>query len=63
MTAFERQQARKRAEIHFGPWALRLEWISKSRLIEERRLANLYCGCGRHTLDEPPFDGLCDNAE
>lgn len=34
---YNRQQARKRAEVDFGPWASRLTWILKSNLIAERR--------------------------
>lgn len=34
---FERQEARKRAEICYGPWELRLQWIAQSSLVEERR--------------------------
>jgi hypothetical protein len=61
---FDRQQARKRAEINFGPWAARLAWLTQSRLLEERRALRydtIECSCGRHNLNDPPFDGFCDN--
>ena len=37
VSVFEQQQARKRAEIDYGPWPARLAWLKKSRLVEERR--------------------------
>lgn len=37
VSAYETQQARKRAEIDYGPWPARLAWLKKSRLVEERR--------------------------
>lgn len=34
---YEAQQARKRAEVDYGPWPMRLAWLNQSRLVEERR--------------------------